>query len=265
MYRVFTLLKRKFEAILKAETPESVSELSTFIGIVTYYCRFIPNMSTRFVPLYYLLHDDVEWEWTPQCEQAIKDIKSILTNDQVLVHYDPKKPIILACDASPYGVGAVLPYIVDGVERPVAYASRTLTGAEKNYSQVEREVLSIIFGVTKFNKFLYGRKFTLFTDHEALTVIFEPKKGIPSLAAARFLRWALILMSHHYYIKYRKSADHANADVLSRFPVGDEQNLASELPINYFTYTDDLPKKCTGHPCRDTEGSSDEQSSELHN
>lgn len=231
----------KVEAILNAKTPENVSELRTFIGIVTYYCKFIPNMSTRFAPLYKLLRDDAEWSWTTECEQAVNDIKNMLTSDQILVHYDPKKPIILACDASPFGVGAVLSHIVDEVERPVAYASRTLTSAEKNYSQVEREALAIVFGVTKFNKYLYGRKFTLLTDHEALTVIFGPKKGIPSLAAARLQRWALILMAHQYDIKYRKSADHANADVLSRFPVEDEQNLATELPINYFSYTDDLP------------------------
>ena len=169
--------QEKVEAILNAKTPGNVSELRTFIGIVTYYCRFIPNMSTRFAPLYNLLRDDVEWSWTAECEQAVKDIKNLLASDQILAHYDPKKPIILACDASPFVVGAVLSHMVDGVERPVAYASRTLTSAEKNYSQVEREALAIVFGVTKFNKFLYGRKFTLLTDHEALTVIFGPKKG----------------------------------------------------------------------------------------
>ena len=138
-------------------------------------------------------------------------------------------------------VEAILNANVNGVEQPVAYASRTLTSAEINYSQVEREALAIVFGVTKFNKFLYGRKFTFLTDHEALTVIFGPKRGIPSLAAARLQRWALILMAHQYGIIYRKSADHANADVLSRFPVKDDKNLATELPINYFSYTDDLP------------------------
>ena len=230
--------QEQVEAILNAKTPGNVSELRTFIGIVTYYCRFIPNMSTRFAPLYNLLRDDVEWSWTAECEQAIKDIKNLLASDQILAHYDPKKPIILVCDASPFGVGAVLSHMVDGVERPVAYASRTLTSAEKNYSQVEREALAIVFGVIKFSKFLYGRKFTLLTDHETLTVIFGPKRGIPSLAAARLQRWALILMAHQYDIIYRKSADHANADVLSRFPKKNDKNLATELPINYFSYTD---------------------------
>ena len=130
--------------------------------------------------------------------------------------------------------------MVGRAERPVAYASRTLTSAEKNYSQVERAIATV-FGVTKFNKFLYGRKFSLLTDHEALTVIFGPKREIPSLAAARLQRWALILMGHQYDIINRKSADYANVYVLSRFPAKDVNNLATELPINYFSYTDDLP------------------------
>ena len=153
--------------------------MSHFTADLSLTCR--PRLLTLL-----LLHDDVEWEWTLQCEQAIKDHKSILTSDQVLVHYDPKKLIILACDVSPPGLGAVLSHIVDGVERPEAYASRTLTGAEKNYLQVEREALAIIFDVTKFNKFLYGRKFTTFADHEALTVILHQRRGYPLLLLQDF-------------------------------------------------------------------------------
>ena len=234
--------KEKIEGISEAKRPENVDELRTFIGIITYYAKFIPNLASTFAPLYRLLRDDVDWEWTMDCQNAFDMVKQVLSSDAVLAHYNPKKPLVLACDASPYGLGVVLSHIMeDGTERPVAYASRTLTNSEQNYSQVEKESLAIIFGVTKFHKYLYGRKFTLLTDHQALTTIFGSKKGIPSLAASRLQRWALILMAHQYDIKYRKSADHANADVLSRFPVKKESKLATELPVNYFTYTNSMP------------------------
>ena len=86
--------QEKVEAILNAKT-EQVTELRTFIGIVTYYCKFIPNMSTRFAPLYNLLREGVEWHWTAECDLAVTTVKKIHASDQVLVHYDPKHPIIL--------------------------------------------------------------------------------------------------------------------------------------------------------------------------
>ncbi|XP_030838252.1 uncharacterized protein K02A2.6-like [Strongylocentrotus purpuratus] len=234
--------KEKVEGICDAKRPENKDELRTFIGIVVYYAKFVPNLASTFASLYQLLRDDVEWNWTTECQTAFEKVKEVLSSDVVLTHYDPKKPLVLACDASPYGLGVVLSHLMeDGEERPVAYASRTLTKSEQNYSQIEKESLAIIYGVTKFHKYLYGRKFTLLTDHQALTIIFGSKKGIPSLAAARLQRWALILMAHQYEIKYRKSTEHANADVLSRFPVKKESRLASELPVNYFTYTNAMP------------------------
>ena len=107
----------------------------------------------------------------------------------------------------------------NGEERLIAYASRTLTQSECNYAQLEKEALSLIFGLKKFHQYLYGRKFQLLTDHKPLTTILGPKSGIPSLAASRLQRWALILSDYQYEIQYRNTKVHGNADSLSRLPL----------------------------------------------
>ena len=104
----------------------------------------------------------------------------MIASDRVLMHYDPSLPILVACDASPYGYGAVVSHITaEGIERPIAFASRSLKAAEKNYAQIHRETLSIYWRVKKIFPMLFGRHFTLLTDHEPLVSIFHPEKGIP--------------------------------------------------------------------------------------
>ena len=211
---------RKVEAVQLAPTPRNQKQLRSFLGLLQYYGKFIPNMSTTLNPLNALLRKDTKWKWSAEAEKAFKQAKELLTSATVLAHYNPGLPLRLAADASAYGIGAVISHVCeDGTERPVAYASRTLTESEKNYAQLEKEALSLVFGVRKFHQYLYGRPFTLYTDHQPLTTIFGPKRGVPPLAAARMQCWALILSAYDYQIQFKPTKAHANADGLSRLPV----------------------------------------------
>lgn len=213
-------LPEKVEAITKAPVPKNVQELRSFLGLLNYYGKFIPNLSRILQPLNQLLKDKQKWSWTKECTDAFQQAKAQLASAKVLTHYDPTLPITLAADASAYGIGAVISHTYqDGTERPIAFTSRTLTPSERNYAQLEKEALSLIFGIKKFHQYLYGRYFTLVTDHKPLTAILGPKKGIPSLAAARLQRWALLLSAYTYDVKFKPTDAHGNADGLSRLPL----------------------------------------------
>lgn len=117
-----------------------MTQLKSFLGLVNYYSKFLPNLSNTLAPLYRLLQKNTRWCWGAEQKKAFQKAKESLTSDCVLVHFDPAKPLILACDASPYGVGAVLSHRMEnGKDQPIAFSSRTLAPAEKKYSQLERE------------------------------------------------------------------------------------------------------------------------------
>ena len=122
----------------------------------------------------------------------------------------------------------------EGQEHPIAFASRTLSTCEKNYSQVEKEALSLIFGIRKFHKYVYGRHFTLVTDHRPLTALFGPKSGVPPLAAGHLQRWALLLSLYDYTIEFRPTKAHANADGLSRLPLQESCNDENISEVSVF-------------------------------
>lgn len=227
------------KAITDAPRPEDVTQLRSFLGLVNFYGKFLPNLSTLLHPLYRLLTNDIKWSWCSVCENAFKQCKQLLLKDNVLMPFDPNLEIIVTCDSSNYGIGSVIAHILpDGSERPIAFASRSLNKCEVKYSQIEKEALAIIYAVKKFHNFLYARKFTLITDHKPLTFLLGPTKGIPTLAAARIQRWALILAAYKYEIRYRKGADISNADALSRLPC---QAADTEGEISFFTSTYKLP------------------------
>jgi len=210
----------KIRAVVEAPRPQDVTSLRSYIGLVNYYNRFLPNLASTLHPLYQLLEKGRPWNWTSLCEEAFQECKKLVTSDQVLTHYDPGLPVRLACDASPYGIGAVLSHVMpDSTERPIAFASRSLISAEQAYAQIDKEALALVWGVKHFNHYLYGRRFQLVTDHKPLTFIFHPERGIPGTAAARLQRWALFLSGHDYTIVYKNTGQHGNADALSRLPM----------------------------------------------
>jgi hypothetical protein len=124
-------IPEKLEAVQEVPVPKNVSELKSFLGLVNYYGKYIPSLSSTLEPLHRLLRKDAEWIWHKEQEVAFTTVKAQLVSDHVLVHYDVSKPLLLACDASPYGVGAVLAHkFPDGSERPIGYASRSLNSAK---------------------------------------------------------------------------------------------------------------------------------------
>lgn len=223
-------VESKVEAIDKAPRPTNVSELKAYLGMLTYYNRFLPNLSTLLHPLYSLLQSKVKWSWGKEQEKSFVESKKLLKSASVLVHYDPSKELIVACDASAHGVAAVLSHrMSDGSDRPIAFASRTLTSAEKNYSVLERESLAIIFAVRKFHQYLYGNFVTIVTDHKPLVGLFREDKAIPTMAASRIQRWALTLSTYRYKIVYREGRDN-NADALSRLPIAERTEVETKTP-----------------------------------
>ena len=225
----------KIQTITNAPKPENITQLKSFLGLVNYYGKFLPDLATVLNPLHRLLHKGQQWKWDQSCEDAFRKVKELVTSEQVLTHYDPEKPIKLAFDASTYGIGAVISHIIEGHEQPIAFASPTLNPEEKNFAHIDKEALGLIWGTQKFHTYLYGRKCILETDHQPLVHIFKPEKRISSTASARIQRYATFLSGYEYEIVFRKTETHANVDVLSRLPLqNSEKEVDNEEPINVF-------------------------------
>ena len=170
----------KVQAIQQAPAPTNVTELRALLGLVNYYHKFLPNLSSTLSPLHLLLRKGTKWTWTESQQTAFNKVKQLLQSSSLLVHFDSKKPLLLYCDASLYGIGGVLAHrMSDNSEKPIAFTSRTLTPAERNYLQLEKEALAIIFSVKRFHQYLYGTHFTLYSDHKPLEQLFSESKQIP--------------------------------------------------------------------------------------
>ena len=211
--------------MVEAPTLVNHKELALFLGLINFYARFINKRADNLKALYDCANEK-EFKWTDAAEKAFLWVKSELISPRVLAHFDVNEKVILACDASAYGLSAILSHqYKDGTERPIAYASKRIPEKEMSRAIIVKEASAIVFGFTRFYDFVYGREITLRTDHQPLEYIFGPKAGIPVTATSRLQRWAYFLSGFKYSIEYIRSQANANCDALSRLPIEETSNI----------------------------------------
>ena len=202
----------KVHAVQAWPTPTDVTTLRQFLGLACYYRRYVRKFADIAAPLHALTQKGVPFNWTTAHDEAFSRLKSVLTQAPILTYPDfstTAPTFVLQTDASAVGLGAEL----EQGGRVIAYASRTLTKSESNYSVIQQECLAVIFGMKQFRHYLLGRSFTLMTDHAPLQWLSAQKmQGLLS-------RWALAMQEYMFDIVYRKGTENTNADSLSRNPV----------------------------------------------
>lgn len=191
----------------------NVTEVRSFLGLCSYYRRFIKDFSSIAECLHTLTEKGAGFKWTPDCQSAFDTLQLRLTNALILGHLDFDHPFILDTDASNVSISAVLSQNIDGTERDVAYASPTLTKCERRYCVTRKELLAVVHFVKHFRHYVCGKEFVVRTDHSSLKWLFQFKN--PEGQLARCLE---ILSAYIFLIQHRPGAQHKNADVLSRIP-----------------------------------------------
>ncbi|KAL5560290.1 hypothetical protein UlMin_036501 [Ulmus minor] len=215
--------KAKVETIEKLPPPVSVKGIRSFLGHTGFYRRFIKDFSKIAKPLCNLLEKDRKFDFDEGCLKAFLELKQKLSSAPVIVAPDWAAPFELMCDASDVAVGAVLGQKRNRVFHSIYYASKTLQGAQLNYTVTEKELLAVVFAFDKFRSYLVGTKVIVYTDHSAINYLVEKKDAKP-----RLIRWVLLLQEFDLEIRDRKGTENQVADHLSRL----EQNQENTEVIN---------------------------------
>lgn len=203
----------KVKAIREYPRPRNVTEVRSFLGLSGYYRQYIPRYAEISQPLTQLTRKDHKFCWDRAQEEAFNRLKTEISSDTVLAYpsMDHSHEFRLHTDASDHGISAVLTQVQEGKERPISYASRQLNATERNLTVTEKELLAVVYGTKQFRCYLYGRKFTLVTDHRALCWLLKLRD--PS---AKLTRWALRLSEFEYTVEHRPGKHHLVPDALSR-------------------------------------------------
>ncbi|GFY24054.1 transposon Tf2-9 polyprotein [Trichonephila clavipes] len=208
--------------------PENLRELRSFLGLCTYYRKFVKGFSNIARPLHKLTESKQKFQWAKECEDSFLQLKEALTSSPILIYTQPDKPFILDTDASNESVGAVLSQEIDGQERVVAYWSKCLSKPERNYCVTRKELLAIVKAIEHFHHYLYGQKFLLRADHASLTWLMNFRNTEGQVA-----RWIQRLNEYYFDIRHRKGSSHGNADALSRRPCPENCRHCSRVETKY--------------------------------
>lgn len=205
--------EEKIKKVRDCEIPNNVSELRAFLGLCSYYRRFIKDFAKIARPLHQLTSNNVQYKWTEECTEAFESLKQALTSTPILAYPTQSGKFILDTDASQDAVGAVLSQIQDGQEKVIAYFSKVLSKEERNYCNTRREMLAVIQALKKFHPYVYGRPVTVRTDNSAVRFCKTMKDPVGQMA-----RWIAYLDTYDLDIQHRAGRSHANADAMSRNP-----------------------------------------------
>ena len=211
--------EERIKAIKDYPRPKTPKQVKRFIGLASYYRQFIDKFADIVQPLNKLTRKNCRFDWTDDCEKSFNKLINQLINAPILAFPDFNRSFYLSTDASNIGLGAVLYQLDDQKrEKVIFYASRSLKDCERNYSAIEKELLAIVFAVEKFKYYLYGREFTINTDHNPLTYLNNV-----TLASSRLTRWRLKLSEYNFKIIYKRGVTNSNADALSRIEPDNKQ------------------------------------------
>ncbi len=224
-------------AVSDAPPPADEVSLRSFLGLTSWYSKFMPNYATVVEPLRVLLRGSTSFVWSSEAQESFETVKGLIVNSAALALFNPELPTIVTTDASEYGIGGVLTQIhADNSERTVAFASRTLTTAERKYSTVEKEALTCVWATERWRTYLWGRHFTMRTDHSPLTILLSSKGQ--GRAGMRIARWSTRLMVFTYDNQYKPGHENVTADCLSRLPLlSTEPSLEHDLEVVALTST----------------------------
>ena len=205
--------KDKTETIRTWPRPQSVREVRGFLGLASYYRRFVEGFARIARPLHQLTEKGRRFEWNQECQEAFEELKHRLVTAPILVYPIVEGRFILDTDASNDGIGGVLSQIQNGQERVIAYGSRVLSKPERNYCVTRKELLAVVVYLKHYKQYLYGRHVQVRTDHGALRWLMNFRQPEGQLA-----RWLEVIASYDIEITHRAGRIHSHVDALSRRP-----------------------------------------------